>query len=268
MKDMRGKVVFITGAAGGLGQAFARRFAAAGAHLALADLDAAAVTALAGELAVAGTRSLSLTLDVTDPAACRTAVQRTVDALGGLDVLINNAGITHRSAFADTEIAVFRRVMEVNYFGSLNCAHAALPALLRRRGQIVVISSVAGFAPLLGRTGYAASKHALHGLFGSLRAELAAGGVSITLVCPGFTSTGIATAALDGDGALTSHPQSTLGRVASPEEVAEAVFAATTRRRPLVVLSSVGRLTWWVSRLFPGLYERLMARSLRRELER
>jgi short-subunit dehydrogenase len=133
---------------------------------------------------------------------------------------------------------------------------------------IIVISSIAGFAPLLGRTGYVASKHALHGLFDSLRAELRETGVGVTIACPGFTATNIAKNALDGDGSITLHPQSTMGTAASPESVAEKVFQAATRSKRLVVLSAVGRLTRVLTKFFPGFYERSMAQVLRSELDR
>jgi short-subunit dehydrogenase len=159
--------------------------------------------------------------------------------------------------------------MGVNFFGSLNCTKAALDSLIERKGLIIAVSSVAGFSPLYGRSGYAASKHALHGLFDSLRTELRNVGVDVMIVCPGFTATGISTRALDGDGQITQHPQSTLGRIARPEDVADAVFrAACSGKKRLVVLSAVGRLTRIVHKMFPGLYERLMARSLSSELDR
>lgn len=264
----RGKVVAVTGGAGGLGAAFCRRFAAAGARVAALDLVRANPQSLAHELAARGAESLGLECDVTDPGQCQATMEDIVRRWDGIDVLINNAGITHRSAFTHTSGEVHRRVMEVNYFGSLNCSQAALPHLVARRGQIVVISSVAGFAPLLGRTGYAASKHALHGLFGSLRGELEPLGVGVSIVCPSFADTAIAHSALDGDGQVTHHPQSKVGRPASPEEVAESVFRAAGARRALTVLSPVGRLSWWLTRLAPRIYERIMTRSLRSELER
>jgi NAD(P)-dependent dehydrogenase (short-subunit alcohol dehydrogenase family) len=158
--------------------------------------------------------------------------------------------------------------MDVNFFGAVDCTRAALPSLARRRGRIVVISSVAGFAPLLGRSGYCASKHALHGLYDTLRGELAGEGVSVTLVCPGFTATRIEQNALDGGGAPAAHAQSRVGRVASPEQVAEAIHLATLRRRRLAVLGGVGHATRLLVRVWPGLYDRLMRRALRVEGER
>lgn len=263
-RDFAGKVVVITGAASGIGRALARRFGRAGAHLALLDRDAAAVRSLATELAAEGRRCEGLDCDVTSEESCRRAIASVVEAFGGVDVLFNNAGITHRSLFAATETDVFRRVMDVNFFGSVHCTKAALPSLLERRGLIVVTSSVAGLAPLYERTGYAASKHALHGLFESLRAELAGTGVDVMLVCPGFTSTGIGAAALDGSGALAKHAQSTVGALAKPEDVAEAVFQAACRGRRLVVLSAVGKTTALLRRLSPVLYEKIMGWTIAR----
>jgi NAD(P)-dependent dehydrogenase (short-subunit alcohol dehydrogenase family) len=268
VRSYSGKNVVITGAAGGMGRAFAQRFARAGARLALLDLDGEAVNEHAGELNAQGHAAVGLACDVSDEASCKSAMEQAISFLGGVDVLVNNAGITHRSAFAETEAGVFRRVMGVNFFGSLYCTQAALPSLIRLKGQIIVISSIAGFAPLLGRTGYSASKHALHGLFDSLRTELIDDSVDVLIVCPGFTRTGITTAALDGDGSATKHPQATMGRISEPDEVAEAVFKAAQKNQRLLVLSPVGKLTRAITRVAPGLYEKLMARSMKKELER
>jgi NAD(P)-dependent dehydrogenase (short-subunit alcohol dehydrogenase family) len=267
-RDFKGKVVFITGAAGGMGRALSRRFARGGARLALTDIDGAGVRILASELAAQGIETLGIGLDVADEAACRNALDIAVTHFGGLDVLINNAGITHRSGFSQTSAKVYRKVMDVNYFGAIHCTRAALDQIIRNRGLIVVMSSIAGFAPLLGRTGYSASKHALHGLFDSLRTELRGTGVDITIICPGFTATNIDRNALGGDGWATSHPQSKVGKVAAPEDVAEAVFRAAVQGRRLAVLSAVGRMTRILTRVYPSLYERIMARSLRSELDR
>ena len=267
-RDFNGKVVVITGAGGGIGAAYGRRFARAGAKLGLLDIDAERLRGVADELEGQAVECLPVACDVSDEAACRDAIAAVIQRFGSVEVLINNAGITHRSAFADTDPMVFRKVMGVNFFGSLYCTKAALPSLIERRGLIIVISSIAGIAPLYGRTGYAASKHALHGLFASLRTELSVAGVDVMIVCPSFTATGIGTAALDGDGSVTRHPQSTVGKVATPESVAEAVFDAARRGKRMVVLSAAGKATLVLNKLWPALYERIMMRSLRSELQR
>ena len=268
-RDLRDKTVVITGAAGGIGSAFARRFGQAGAKLGLLDLSADGLEKLSTDLRTQGIDNVAVACDVTDPDNCQTAMAGVIKSFGGIDVLINNAGIGHRSAFRDTNLDVFRRVMAVNFFGSLYCAKAALESLIERKGLIIVISSVAGFSPLYGRSGYSASKHALHGLFDSVRTELAQAGVDVMIVCPGFTETPISTSALGADGRITVHPRSTYGRIAQPAEVAAAVFgAACSGKKRLLILSPVGRFTRIFHKMFPGLYERLMSRSLSSELKR
>jgi NAD(P)-dependent dehydrogenase (short-subunit alcohol dehydrogenase family) len=266
--SFQNKVVVITGAAGGMGRALCRRFGRAGAKLGLLDLKQTEVESFARELEQAGIAAMGLACDVTDERACQTAVQKIVKKFGGLDVLINNAGITHRSAFEKTQMQTFRKVMEVNFFGALHCTHAALPHLQKSRGMIIVMSSIAGFSPLFGRSGYSASKFALHGMFESLRTELREQGVHVMMVCPGFTATNIEKNALDGDGRPTTHPRSTTGKIAPPEEVAEAIYRGALRNKRLLVLSTVGKLAYLVSRFFPAYYERVMMRRLWHELER
>ncbi|HZJ48751.1 MAG TPA: SDR family NAD(P)-dependent oxidoreductase, partial [Acidimicrobiia bacterium] len=177
-------------------------------------------------------------------------------------------GITHRSAFIDTDPAVIRRVMEVNYLGSANITKSALPSLIERRGAVAVVTSVAGFAPVLGRTGYAGSKHALHGLFDTLRAELRPAGVDVTIISPTFVDTDMQQRALGGDGAVTDHPQSRVGKQVTPDDVADRIYRAIERRKRSVVIGSVGHLTRAMTSVAPGLYEWVMARSLRSELDR
>ena len=264
---MHNKVVVITGATGGMGRALAWRFGRAGAKLGLLDLQRDAVAAFAHELQQSGIAAHGCVCDVTDEHACHAAIQSVLAHCGGLDLLINNAGITQRSAFAQTQSEVFRRVLNVNLFGALYCTQAALPALLQSKGMIIVMSSIAGFSPLFGRSGYSASKHALHGLFESLRTELREVGVQVMMVCPGFTATGIEKNALGGDGKPTLQPRSTTGRIAAPEEVADAIYRATRKRKRMLVLSRVGKLAYWVSRFAPALYERMMYKRLRHELQ-
>jgi NAD(P)-dependent dehydrogenase (short-subunit alcohol dehydrogenase family) len=266
-RDLGGKVVLITGAAGGLGRALARAFAAAGAHIAALDRDASGMETLAAELHSQGLQALTLDCDVTDAVACERAVSRVIEAWGRVDVLINNAGITHRSALRRTDPAVTRRVMEVNFFGAVNCTRAALTALTESRGLIIVLSSVAGFAPLIARTGYAAAKHALHGFFESLRSELAEDGVGVLMVCPSFIDTGIDRNALGGDGRPARHAQQIVGVRARPEAVAAEVLRAAKSGRRLLLPGRTAKLAWWVSRLAPRYYARVMARRLRAEMD-
>jgi NAD(P)-dependent dehydrogenase (short-subunit alcohol dehydrogenase family) len=258
----------VTGAASGIGEAISRRFAKAGARLGLLDLDADAASDFARDLVDGGTEAVAFGCDVSSVNDCRRAIEGVLQHFGGIDVLVNNAGITQRSAFEDTGEDVFKRVMDVNFFGSLNCTKTAITSLIERQGQIVVIESVGGIAPVLGRSGYCASKHALHGLFTTVRAELRAKKVGVTIVCPGFVKTNLQTRALGGDGRVTDHPQSRVGQQITADEVARAVVKAVAKRKPLVLLTPVAHLTYWLTRLVPTVYERLMARQLKEELER
>lgn len=265
---MKNKVVVVTGAASGIGAAVCRRLSRDGAKIGLVDRDADGVRAAADKLRSVGVDALGLQCDVVDEAECNAAVREFIRHYGGIDILVNNAGITQRSAFLETKISVYRQVMDVNFFGSLHCTKAAIDSLIERQGSIIVIESLAGLTPLLGRTGYCASKHALHGFFTSLRAELRDTGLHIMIVCPGFVKTNLQTRALDGDGRVTTHPQSLVGKPASPEKIADAIWKGALQRRKLLILTPVGKLSYWISRFAPVFYERLMARQVREELNR
>jgi len=262
-RDLTSAVVVVTGAAGGLGSAVARRFADSEAAVSLLDVDADRLDSVVDSMPDAQ----GIVCDLTDPNACVTAIGEVVDRFGRIDVLINSAGMTHRSAFVDTDPSVIRRVMEVNYLGSVNITRAALPSIIERQGAIAIITSVAGFAPVLGRTGYSGSKHALHGLFDTLRAEVRPLGVDITVVAPTFVDTNMQDRALGGDGGPADHPQSRVGRQVTPEDVADRVYTAIERRKRTVVIGSVGHLARVMTTVAPGLYERMMARALRSELD-
>ena len=258
-RDFSGKVILITGAAGGLGAALCHQFAAAGAHIAAMDLDA---TRLQGLVATLPAGTLSIAGNIADPAACQAAIDQTVARFGALDGLINNAGISHRSLFQDTDPAVISRVMEVNFFGAMQMTHAALPHLIQTRGMVTAISSVAGYAPLLGRAGYAASKHALHGFFDTLRTEVEALGVGVTLVCPSFIATGIGGAALGGQGGSATSARITAGGESSPDDIAERIFETVAQGRTLLLPDRTSRLAWWVRKIAPGFYARTMKRRV------
>jgi NAD(P)-dependent dehydrogenase (short-subunit alcohol dehydrogenase family) len=269
-RNFRDKVVVITGASGGMGSAFARRFSEAGARICLLDIPGVREKSdhLAGEIGRAGGRARVYDCDVTDEGQCRMVMEQVIRDLGGIDLLINNAGITHRSAFIDTSPEVVRRVIEVSLFGSINCTSAAIGSIVERNGLVVGISSAAGFAPLLGRTGYCAAKHGMHGFFDTLRAELHGTGTDVLLLCPGFTRTSLSHSALDADGSITKHPKATVGKIAEPEEVAKSLFRAARARKRMVVLTGTGKLAHLISRISPRLYEVMMRRSLKGELER
>ncbi len=251
-------VVVITGAASGIGAALARRYAQAGARLALLDRDVAGLEALDAETLGTAHAPLPIGCDITNAAACEQAIEQVTKHFGQIDILINNAGITHVSSFAETDPDVIRRVMDVNFFGALYCTKAALPQLVASKGRVIVMSSVAGFAPLALRTGYSASKHALHGLFESLRSELRDTGVTVTMVCPSFVRTSIGDNALGVRGGASPSDRGEVGNAMEPDDVASLIHRAADRRQRTLLVGRVGKLSYWVSRLFPTIYERIM----------
>lgn len=265
MADPQVKVAVIVGGAGGIGQAVAHRLGQAGMVIALLDRDEELALKAAESLHSQGINATAILCDITDESQCRTSIDRVISDCGRIDVLVNSAGLTQISPAEETELAVYRRVMEVNLFGVISLTKAALPHLKEARGHVLALSSIAGFAPLYGRTGYCASKYALHGYLETLRAELRDDGVGVTLICPSFVSTGFAERGLGGDGNELGTERSTTGKLLEPSDVAEAIYRATQRRPRLVVLSTTGKLSYLISRFVPGLYERMMLRRIHRQ---
>lgn len=259
------RVVVITGGAGGIGQAIARRYLKAGCRIALVDRDLDAL-----EIARATLDDYVTTHqhDVTQTGRAGELIDTVLAAHGQIDILVHCAGLTQVSPCCDTTLEVYRRVMEVNFFGAVALTQAALLALVASRGHIVVLSSVAGFAPLIGRTGYCAAKHALHGFFETLRAELTPDGVGVTIVCPTFTATNFARAGLTGDGSQLSFDRSTSGEIITPETVAEDIFRAVAGNKPFTFPGRTAKLAWWFRRVAPHTYVRIMIRRFAVELKR
>ncbi|MCK9541407.1 MAG: SDR family oxidoreductase [Novosphingobium sp.] len=185
-----GKVAFVTGAATGFGAAFARNLCAGGAAVTLADIDRAGVARLADELQAAGHRALPLACDVADEMAVAQAMERTADTFGGLDILINNAGlhsVAYNRSFGELGMGETRRLFDVNVFGVLHCTLAARPLMAARGGGSVVnISSIAGFA---SANAYGVSKLTVRGLTIALAHELAPDAIRVNAIAPGLIAT-------------------------------------------------------------------------------
>ncbi|MGH0031501.1 MAG: SDR family oxidoreductase [Myxococcota bacterium] len=257
------RAALVTGAAHGIGAALAHRLARAGYAVGLLDRDREAACSRAREIEQAGGVGLALGCDVTDEGECTQQVTRAASELGGIDVLVNNAGITHVGRIAETSNAVLHRVMDVNFFGAVYCTRAALPSLLERRGCVAAISSVAGFAPLATRSGYVASKHALRGFFETLRAEHAGEGLGVTIVFPSFVDTGIGSRAIGPDGGpIDSAARTGVAHSVGARSAAETIYRGIERRRPIVWVGREARAAWWLHTLAPRSYRRRMLRRL------
>jgi len=265
--DLRSQHVIITGASGGIGRALCSGLIAAGARVSALDIDESALDRMLED--DASGRLTTRVLDITDTSACIEGFAALRSKNGPIDILINNAGITHFSSVADLECETVAQVMAVNFQGAVNCTKAALPDLLERRGQVVVMSSVAGFAPLFGRAAYSASKHALHGFFETLRAETAERGMNVLIVCPSFIASQRDNTSPSSPYPGASRPggaSETFGQAMQPETAAREILQAIGRRTRDLRVGSLAKQSYWVRRLWPGLYEKIMVRSARREV--
>ncbi len=196
--------------------------------------------------------------DVSSEADCKNFINETVQTFGTIDILINNAGISMRALFAETSLETLRSVMDINFWGTVYCTKYALPYILQQKGTIVGVSSVAGYRGLPGRTGYSASKFAVHGFLESLRTELLDSGVNIMWVCPGFTASNIRNAALTKDGKPQGFTTLDEGSLMSAEECADLTIKAIAANNRTLIYTWNDRRTILLNKLFPKLADKLV----------
>ena len=263
--DFAGRRVILTGASSGIGRALALQLAAERPKLVLAARDAAELEAIAARCRAAGAEAIAVPTDVGDERACRALVARSVAEFGGIDALFLNAGQDMWARLDElADRSILERLMRVNYLGCAWLAAEALPHLRASRGRIVVVSSLAGLTGVPTRTGYAASKHALHGFFDSLRCELHGTGVSVTLVCPDFVLSEIHRRAWGPDGRPLGTTPMDESKLMTADECARAILRAARRRKRLVLLSVSGRVGRYVRLVAPGLIDWIARRSVAR----
>ena len=261
-----GKVVIITGASSGIGAATAQAFSTAGARVVLAARDAAKLEAVAHGLVAP---ALVVPTDVADRAAVAALVERTAETFGGVDIVINNAGVGLAAPVAELAFDDFQQALAVDLFGPLALTQAALPHMRRRNpegrkgGQLIYVSSVVGLRALPYLGGYAATKAALDRLTESLRVELRGSGVAVTLVRPGTTRTGFAEHRL-GSGHERRRIQP---RAAPPDQVAHVILRSAIREPRVAYVAWADRLTVLFSLLAPRLADWMLARSFQWEKE-
>jgi short-subunit dehydrogenase len=254
--------VIITGASDGIGAELARQFASQGAWLTLGARRPHELDVVGQECISRGGRAVIEPADVTDPSQCEQLVAHAVNAYGKVDVLVNNAGIGAQFQFSDTtDLAVFEQVMRVNYLGVVYCTHFALPHLRKSRGRLAVISSLAAKTGVPTRSAYAASKHAVHGLFDSLRIELHGSGVTVTIVAPGFVKTNIRKHALGADGRPIEADQARAGAM-SVEECCRRTIRAIAKREREVVMRSHWKLAAILKVLVPNVIDDIARKAV------
>ncbi|GAA4425874.1 SDR family oxidoreductase [Pontibacter saemangeumensis] len=262
---MKDKVVLITGGTSGIGKALAFSFGGAGAKVAFSGRNPQGLALTSQELSAAGVDNLAIQADVSVEEQCAQMVQQAVTKYGRLDVLINNAGISMRALFEEVDLEVIRKVMDINFWGTVYSTKYALPHILERKGSIIGISSIAGYRGLPARTGYSASKFAMHGFLETLRTELLHKGVHVMVACPGFTASNIRNTALAANGQQQGESPREEGDMMSAEEVAARILRATIQRKRDLVMTFQGKLTVFLNKWLPGLTDKLVYNVMAKE---
>lgn len=259
--DFRDKTVIVTGASSGIGLALAREFAALGANVVLAarsiDKIDSEATLLPGALAVR--------CDVSKEEDCKELIERCVEHFGGVDVLVNNAGISMRALFDDLDLSVMHRLMDTNFWGTVYCTKYALPYIQRSQGSIVGVSSVAGFHGLPARTGYSASKYAMQGFLDTIRVENLRKGVHVMVVAPGFTESNVRVAALTADGSAQGVTPRKEEKMMSAQRAAQLIARGVWRRKGRMLMDFDGKATVWLKLLAPRLLDKLYYKHMAKE---
>ncbi|MFD2247189.1 SDR family oxidoreductase [Pontibacter ruber] len=262
---MKNKVVLITGGTSGIGKACAFVFGKAGAKVAISGRNQQNLTETSQELAAAGIDNLAINADVSIEEQCERMVAETVAKYGRLDVLINNAGISMRALFEDLDLDVIRKVMDINFWGTVYTTKYALPHIMATKGSVIGISSIAGYRGLPARTGYSASKFAMHGFLETLRTEMLHKGVHVLIACPGFTASNIRNTALAANGQQQGESPRNEGNMMTAEEVAERILKATLQRKRDLVMTFQGKLTVFLNKWFPSLTDKLVYNHMAKE---
>lgn len=250
MKTLENKVVVITGASSGIGKALAFEALKRGGKVAVCARSMDKLQSLFAD--VDPSLVLMAKVDVSKEDECRFFIDAVKDKWGKIDVLVNNAGISMRALFEEVELSVLKELMDINFWGAVFCTKYALPSILKNKGVIIGISSVAGYRGLPGRTGYSASKFALQGFLESLRTELLQTGAHVMWVSPGFTSSNIRKVARASDGSQQSETPLDEQKLMSAEQCAEIILDSVQKRKRSLIMTMQGKMTTFVNKLFPS----------------
>ncbi len=262
---MKDRVVIITGASSGIGLSTAREFACIGAKVVLAARSEDIILNEANELKKKGYEALAIKTDVSVLDDCKNLISKTIDKYGRIDILINNAGISMRALFKDVEIEVIKKLMDVNFWGTVYCTKFALPYLLESKGSLVGISSIAGFQGLPGRVGYSASKFAMHGFLETLRIENLKTGLHVMILSAGFTKSEIRKKALTANGKEQGYTPRNEEKMMMPEDVAKEIIKAIKKRKRNKILTLEGKLLALFQRIIPRIVDSQAYNKLAKE---
>jgi short-subunit dehydrogenase len=250
------KTVVVTGGTEGIGKALVEMLLAQGAKVATCGRNHDKIYAL--QAAYPSAPLHTMVADVSVENDCRRFMETTIKVFGGIDVLINNAGVSMRALLKESSVDVIKKVMDINFYGTVYCTKYALESIIERKGTIVGVSSIAGYRGLPGRGGYSASKFALQGWLEALKTELMADGVHVMWVCPGFTTSNIRNAALNNKGQSHGETPMDEGKMMSAEECSKHILKAVEKKKRTLVLTFTGKRTVFMQKFFPKLADKLV----------
>ena len=243
----------------------AKKFSAEGSVVVIAARQLEKLNQLKSSIENSGGKVYAVACDVSNEAHCKLLIEETIRLYGRIDVLINNAGISMRALFSELDVDVIRKVMDVNFWGAVYCTKAAFPYLLKSKGSVVGISSIAGKKGLPGRTGYSASKFALEGFLETIRTENLKKDLHVLVACPGFTASNIRQSALAKDGSQQGESPRDESSMMSSDEVAAHIYNAVKKRKRDLILTGNGKLTVWLNKFFPGFMDKIVYNHMAKE---
>ena len=255
---MKDKVVIITGGSSGIGKALAIAFGEMGAKVVITGRNEERLNEVGQALDSIKAPNMCLTLDVAVEKDNAQLVKETLKKFGKIDILINNAGISMRALLEEIDLKVFKKVMDINFNGTLYATKYCLPHILESKGSIVGISSINGYRGTPARPAYTASKYAMNGFFEALRTEVMHRGVHVLVACPGFTGTNIRNAALTADGTSQGDSPRDEGKMMTAEEVAQGIIKAISKRKRDIVLTTQGKLAVFLNKWMSGRMDKIV----------
>ncbi len=265
IKRLDGKCVVVTGASSGIGEALAREYASLGAKVVLGARQEDKMQSIVADIKAAGGEAVYVVADVVKMDDCQRLIDGAVSNYGAVDVLICNAGLSMRALFDDVDLDVLHRLMDVNFWGTVNCVKVALPYLQAARGSIVGVSSVAGLHGLPARTGYSASKYAMTGFLETIRIENLKKGLHVMIACPGFTASNVRFAALTADGHSQGETPRDEAKMMSAEQVAKIIIGDVQRKKRLSLMEFNGRGTHFIKKFFPAFLDKMFYSHMAKE---
>ncbi len=262
---MKDKVVIITGASSGIGRALAYEYASRKAKVVIAARRIDILEEIVADLKKNGSDVIAVETDVSKEEDCKKLIDKTVEEFDRIDILINNAGISMRALFVDLSIDVLKKLMDVNFWGTVYCTKYAISHLLKSKGSLVGVSSISGFTPLPARTGYCASKYAVNGFLNTLRIENSRKGLHVLIVAPWFTTSNIRKTALLADGSQQGETPRKEKKMMKAETVAKYIAKAVVKRKRTLILTLSGKISIFLIKVYPQIIERIMYNQMRKE---